>query len=183
MVVAVPHENPPLIYWTPEQTQISFHINRFSLLLEYFPLVVDVSHWWLNALSSLIDKFPDLKVIGLLRETNACARSFMTIKGYGAGSYNHWAPPGNGIWCSAHWDPTYPSYDLQSNFANTPDEVKFRLILRYIVSYNSTLESLSRAAPEKVKLVRTEDLSSLSTQSAIFRFIGLSGRTLQARIQ
>ena len=111
------HENPPLIFWKPEPEQIDFHIRRFNILTEYYPLVADVSHWWLNSTRRIFERFPSVKIIGLIRDSEACAESFMRIKGYGFGTYNHWAPPGNGLWCSAHWDPTYPTFDLPAHSA------------------------------------------------------------------
>ncbi len=43
------HENPPLIFWDPVEEQVRFHCDRLRILVDYFPLVFDAAHWWLNA--------------------------------------------------------------------------------------------------------------------------------------
>ena len=58
-------------------------MRRFMLLAEYFSLVSDVSHWWLNAIDSFFKYFPDGKVVGVIRDVDECTKSFMRIRGYG----------------------------------------------------------------------------------------------------
>jgi len=67
------HENPPLIYWRPEKAQLDFHMRRFKLLSEFFPLVFDASHWWLRAIDRFFTDFPNGKAIGLHRYSQTCA--------------------------------------------------------------------------------------------------------------
>jgi len=86
------HENPPLIYWQPLAVQLDFHLRRFELLVRRFALVFDSAHWWLGAVDPFFDRFPTGAIIGLYRDAEACARSFMQIKGAGPGTINHWAP-------------------------------------------------------------------------------------------
>ncbi len=52
------HESPPLIFWTPQSEQVAFHIKRFRILANYYSLVADVSHWWLNSIEQVSDQFP-----------------------------------------------------------------------------------------------------------------------------
>jgi Sulfotransferase domain len=104
------HENPPLMRWTPHPEEMRFHVKRLQRLARYFPVVVDVAHWWLNAIPKLFSYFPEALAIGVTRDVESCARSFYKIKGAGAGSCNHWVPYGNGIWSAQRWDPTYPTY-------------------------------------------------------------------------
>ena len=61
------HENPPLMCWTPHPEEIRFHVERLQRLAGYFPVVVDVAHWWLNAIPELYSRFPDALVIGITR--------------------------------------------------------------------------------------------------------------------
>jgi hypothetical protein len=91
------HENPPLVYWRPEPEQIAFHFQRFRLLTRDCPLVADSAHWWINLVDELALEFPNTKFVGLMRNKYDCAVSFARIKGFGRGSYNHWAPHLNGI--------------------------------------------------------------------------------------
>ena len=126
------HENPPLIFWRPEPEQLQFHMKRLRMLAEYFTFVSDVSHWWLNVIGDFLKEFPDGKVIGLVRDRDDCVGSFMRIRGYGRGSSNNWAPPGNGIWISHTWDPSYPTYPVSKGARKNPVGAKFAMIARYV---------------------------------------------------
>ena len=103
------HESPPLIFWRPTIEQVEFHVRRFRLLAKYYSVVSDVSHWWLNAIEQIWERLPEMKVIGLIREHDECARSFMRIQGFGAGSANPWAPPGKVSGASGNGTPPIPA--------------------------------------------------------------------------
>jgi Sulfotransferase domain len=176
------HENPPLISWIPEAEELQFHVRRFQRLAEYFSLIVDVSHWWLNVIDDFFTHFPDAKVIGVFRNLESCTNSFMKIKGFGRGSYNHWVPYGNGIWAAAQWDPTYPTYTVPEKFRLDPDGAKFELIMRYVREYNDCIHLLAARLPEKVLLVKTEELNNATAQKALFDFIGMRGVVGKAQL-
>jgi hypothetical protein len=171
------HESPPLLFWTPQSEQIDFHIKRFRMLANYHSLVADVSHWWLNSIERIFDMFADAKVVGLIRDPDDCALSFMRIQGYGKGSFNPWVRSGNSFWRSGHWDPTYPSYALPPNADKSPDLAKREIITRYVKEYNAQLERLARSAPDRVKLVRTEELGKDTVQEQIFQIAKSRGQT------
>jgi len=169
------HENPPLIFWRPESEQIQFHLRRFSILVNYFQLVSDCSHWWLNVAPDVFDMFPSARFIGLVREPTACANSFMAIKKFGHGSYNHWVPFANAPWIPAHWDPTYPTYDAPSDSYRNADRAKRALILRYIHEYNVKLTELASAFPDRFIVLQTEELNLPSSLQKISEFVGIRG--------
>jgi hypothetical protein len=170
------HENPPLIFWMPQQEQVQFHMKRFTILAEYFSLVCDVSHWWLNVLDSFFTYFPTGKIIGLIRDTDECTRSIMRTRDYGWGSWNSWVPYGNGIWNAEFWDPTYPTYSVPSYSWINPDRAKYELIARYVREYNARLAAVAEQNPARIMLVRTEELSEPATQRRIFTFVNVKGR-------
>jgi hypothetical protein len=170
------HENPPLIFWTPQEEQVQFHMKRLTILADYFSLVCDVSHWWLNVLDSFFTYFPAGKIIGLIRATDECARSIMRTRDYGWGSWNSWVPYGNGIWIANFWDPTYPTYSVPSYAWINPDRAKYELIARYVREYNARLAALAEQSPARIVLVRTEELSEPATQRRIFGFVNVTGR-------
>lgn len=176
------HENPPLISWTPEPEQVQFHLRRLQRLTEYFVLVADVSHWWLNVFDEVRAQFPQAKAVGVSRDLASCARSFMKMKGFGRGSYNHWVPYQNGIWAAAQWDPTYPTFAMPEGSEGDPDGAKFALITRYVREYNDALQALAKRAPDVVMLVTTEELSEPAAQQAIFDFAGVQGRVAKAQL-
>jgi hypothetical protein len=167
------HENPPQIYWNPENEQLYFHMRRFKLLAEFFSLVFDASHWWLKAVDRFFAEFPNGKAIGLHRDLETCVQSFVRIKGQSWGSLNHWVAPGNGIWRANFWDPTDPIYSLPDNANEDPDTARARLIARYVVEYNNELFALRERFPDRVMLIRTEELVLPSIQEAMFDFVGL----------
>lgn len=162
------HESPPLVFWNPQREQIEFHIKRFRMLADRYSLVADVSHWWLNSIERVADQFPEVKVIGLIRDPDDCAVSFMRIQGFGKGSWNPWATHGNGLWRAGHWDPTYPSYATPGYAGKKPDVAKLELVTRYVKEYNARLEDMAGNWPDKVSLFRTEDLGGDKAQEAIF---------------
>jgi len=162
------HEGPPLIFWRPTSEQVEFHVRRFTMLAEYYSVVSDVSHWWLNAVGEIWERLPEAKVIGLVRDPEECAGSFMRIQGFGKGSLNPWAPRGDTFWRTGLWDATYPSYPVPDLSKHDPDQVKLEQITRYVREYNAGMAELSESQPDRVKLLRTETLSSPEVQAEIF---------------
>lgn len=171
------HETPPSIFWTPLSEQVEFHIKRFRMLAKYHSVVSDVSHWWLNAIGRVWDQLPQAKVIGLVRDPDKCASSFMRIQGFGRGSLNPWAPRGDSFWRRGLWDPTYPSYPVPDLSKNDPDHVKLEQITRYVREYNAQMAKLAENQPEQVKLVQTETISSPEVQAEIFSLVKHRGES------
>ncbi len=176
------HENPPFIFWDPQDEQVAFHLRRFTLLRQYFPLVFDAAHWWLNVVDRLFAIFPNAKAVGLRRDLQPCVRSFMSIKGTGPNSVNHWVPPDNGIWCPTNWDSVYPTYRLPDNAKTDPDRAKAEVIRRYVSDYNRDLESLAARFPGRVMLIQTEKLGRTSVQQRLFNFTEHAGRLTRVRL-
>jgi hypothetical protein len=176
------HENPPLMCWTPHPEEIRFHMKRLQRLAGYFPVVVDVAHWWLNAIPNLLSWFPDPLVVGITRNAESCARSFFKIKGAGVGSCNHWVPFGNGIWSAERWDPTYPTYPVPDQAREDPDGAKLHLMMRYVREYNTAVQALAIRCPTKVMALNTEDLSDPTAQRTLYDFVGASGAIKTVRL-
>jgi hypothetical protein len=168
------HENPPPVFWEPAEEQLRMHFERFRILRQHFAVVFDAALWWLNALERMFAEFPDLKAIGLWRKTDACARSFVSQKGVGRGSLNHWAVPGNGIWAASGADPWLPSYAAPASCESDPDGAKLAMVTRYVTEYNQVLKQAAAAHPDRVLLVRTEDLSNGETYARISDFVGFN---------
>jgi hypothetical protein len=167
------HENPPIIYWEPLEAQVRFHMDRLRLLADYFALVFDASHWWLNVIGRFFTEFPEGQVIGLHRDTQATVKSYMNIKGNGRGSMNHWALPDNDIWRTNLWDPSYPSYPVNADLLSDPDGAKAEHIERFVTEYNQTLKSLAEADPRRMILVPTEALNDRATTDRLSKFLGM----------
>jgi hypothetical protein len=144
-------------------------------MAEYFPLVFDAAHWWLNVAPRLLAEFPAAKIVGLMRETDTCVESFLRMQGRGAGSMNNWAPPDNVVWRPTRWDPTYPKYPLPFGVQAGSEEAylaKTAMITRYVTEYNQALSALAAAHEHRVLLIRTEDLNAPTTASRLRAFVG-----------
>jgi hypothetical protein len=176
------HENPPLICWSPEPEEVRFHMKRLERLAEHFAVVADVAHWWLNAVPELFARIPSARVIGVRREVESCVRSFLKIKGAGAGSCNHWVPYGNGIWSAERWDPTYPTYDVPEGAYDDPNGAKCKLVRRYVREYNSAMCALAIRWPTKIMMIKTEDLSDRTAQGTLYNFVGANGAFKTVRL-
>lgn len=166
------HENPCGIFWQPETAQLQFHWRRFRMLAERYALAFDAAHWWLPALETFFTEFPEGKAIGLLREPTSCARSFLSVKGQGTGSLNHWAPQANGIWATSPGDPTYPTLPLPPGAAADPDGAKAQMVEEYVCQYNARLKELAVQFPDRLLLIHTEDLNRPETAASLSAFLG-----------
>jgi hypothetical protein len=173
------HENPPLVCWSPQPEELGFHLKRLQRLAENFSVVVDVAHWWLNAVPELLAQLPSSRVIGVTRDIEGCARSFLKIKGTGVGSCNQWVPYGNGIWSAERWDPTYA---VPEQAYHDPDGAKFQLVMRYVREYNASVYALAVRWPAKFIVLKTEDLGDPTAQRALFDFVGVNGAIKKVRL-
>jgi hypothetical protein len=174
--VCATHENPPHIFWKPFEEQVRFHFERLRMLADYFPVVFDAAHWWLNVCPRFLTEFPNSKVIGLVRDTDTCVNSFLKFQGRGLGSMNHWAPPDNGVWKMAHWDPTFPAYAIPAGIRPGTDgawNAKKLMVARYVTEYNQSLSALEGAYAQRVMLIRTESLNEQITAARLRSFVGL----------
>ena len=175
--VCATHENPPMLYWSPEARQIATHLRRFALLRQYFPLVFDAAHWWLNAVPELVAAFPEVRFVGLVREEEATVHSFLTIKGVGRGSWNHWVAPGSGPWRRSVWDFAYPHYPLPKLTGPGDGRIKAGLVRRYVHEYNAAMTKLAAEAPDRMLTLRTEELGAVKARRRLYDFIGAGAGT------
>jgi len=176
------HENPPMLYWEPCPEQVAFHLDRFALLRRHFALVADTAHWWLNATFALARRFPDVRFVGIWRETDSCVESFLRIKGVGPGSLNHWLPPGTQGVQPTTWDPAYPSYACADPAADQAEAGKRRLIARYVTDYNDRMRRIAAGDPGRWLLLRTEELDDTAARRWLFAHAGLQGSAAPVRL-
>ncbi len=185
--VCATHENPPMLHWSPTADQLRVHGRRFRMLLDRFGLVFDSAHWWLNAADRMTEEFGDVKMIGLVRDPDACARSFLEIKATGRNSINHWLDHDGTFWKPALWDRFYPSYEPDRFGLGEPDAVdpaelasrQHRLVRTYVEDYNEGLARLKDRVGERLLIVRTEELSERRMQDRIQDFLGIAALNLQ----
>ena len=85
---------------------------------------------------------------------------------------NQWAAPHNHIWHCDSWHPTFPTYELPKDARRNKDSVKRDLGRRYIVEYNDTLRAIAAARPDRLLVVRTEELDAPASRQKISDHIG-----------
>lgn len=162
------HENPPLVYWEPHPRQVSFHIRRMSVLLKYFSLVADSASWWINLLGSVRQEIPDVKIIALVRHAEDCVRSFgQTV------DQNPWGGPWKTLWENRRWDLIMPHYEIPKDAIRRPNVAKRSMIRQYVTDYNLLISDIAEEYGSNLLIVRTEDLSSITTTRRITDFIGI----------
>lgn len=172
------HECPPFLHWEPMPAELQFHLRRFELFSRSVPLIADCAHWWINSLDHVFDVFPGSKAIGVVRDEDACVRSWMKVS---PADVNHFVPAHNRIWVPDRWDPLYPHYDLPGEARRSPALAKEILVRRYIAEYNQRLKMLQARLPDRVLLLATEDLDLPSTREKISEFVQLKVSTTQIR--
>jgi len=167
------HETPPMIFWEPTAEQVDFHLRRLDFFSRYFPVVFDASHWWLNVVDSFLERFPDGKLVCLFRDTESCVNSFLSMKGTGPGTLNHWAAPDDRRWVLNIWDPCYPSYVAPPQYEGDTLKAKGTQIRWYVESYNRQLQELARARPDRVLLIRTGLLDQPQAAADLSAFLNI----------
>lgn len=162
-----------MIYWHPVEAQVKFHLRRFAMLREHFPVVFDASHWWLCLLPQVIEQFPETKVVYLHRDPDDCVKSFFKIKGYGRNSINHWVSPHNNVWSTNLWDPAYPIYPIPPDSSEAPDKAKAAVIHRYLEDYGIKTNQLIEQDPDRFLSLSLETLSAPETLEQLRYFTQL----------
>jgi len=165
------HEHPPRLAWKADSTRLTFHANRFNLLLDDYKYVGDVSHWWLPYIDILMERYDNVRVVVLKRDRKATVDSFLKIKGgNNKGAINHWVDHDGSFWGNNTWDECYPSYDK-----STMKEA----IEQYWDDYYDTVDSLTQRYPLSIKLFSTEKLSDPDTQEKLLSFCGFTSPKLK----
>jgi hypothetical protein len=121
-------------------------------------------------METVCQALPTTRAIGVYRETEACVRSFKVKM---MPSYNPWAIPHNGIWQTYRGDPCFPHFELPENARKDPVAARESLVGRYVTDYNNRLKALAERMPERMLLLRTEELREPSTLREISQFLSL----------
>ncbi len=120
----------------------------------------DTGMYYLPYIEKIIIKYPDVKIIGLLRKKDSVVNSYLNkTKGR-----NHWYNH-NGIdWKKdTLWDPCFPKY---------LEEDKKKALELYWEEYNSTTLSLQKRYPSNVKIWTIEQFNTNDGKNNILDFIG-----------
>ncbi len=172
------HENPPLVWWSSDNSQVDFHVRRFRILTRYFPVVFDWSSWWLGQAETIGREFPNYKVIGISRDIDTVVRSFMRIT---EARENSHAPLHNGIWVATRWSPTREAIALSDDARRNPHAAKETQYRRAVTDYEARMAALAARLGDRFLQLRTEALDELATREKVGAFLGLGGPISLAR--
>jgi len=153
----ITHELPPILYWSPTDAQLAFHLRRFRVLADFYAHVGDVSHWWLTCVDAIREAFPDVSFVGVRRDVDETLRSFERIKGEGRGAINHWQRHDGSYWSRNIWDPCYPKTGAPCSPRSSEQELHEQrrgALRQYIEDYNARMES-----DASVLVLATEELN------------------------
>ncbi len=142
----ISHEHPPLLGWNSDLSVFDFHMNRMLRLGRLFPIVGDVSHWWLPYVDKIIETIPNSRFIALYRSKNETIDSFIRVKGGGGqGTVNHWMNHEGVFYQRNIWDICYPKY---------PDAPDMNSALEmYWDEYYIMCEKYEKKYPDKFKFI------------------------------
>ena len=140
-----------------------FHLRRTALLSKAFEYLVDVSHWWLPHVETIMKHHPNSIFICLRRNKKDTINSFLKIKGYGkAGAINHWMRHDGKKWQFNFWDCAYPKYNVQS----MPEALE-----QYWNHYYQTCEQLEKKYPSKLNYLRPKAYQKKSNKLEFWSFV------------
>lgn len=168
--VLATHENPVCIWWTPHPRQIDFHLRRFRLLTQYYPVVFDWAHWWLNAGDAVFGAFPTSKAIGIHRDVDATVQSLLRVE---SKRDNIVASMHNKLWGISQWNPMRPDYPVPEDVGGDRERARELMVRRYVNEYNSKMTALAERLPGRVLLLHTEELDDPSTGRKVSDFVDL----------
>lgn len=153
------HKIRKLIKWENDAKElfswIDFLIND-NTQINY---IGDTGMYYLPYIKLIIEKYPDVKVIGLIRKKEEVIKSFLK-KTEGR---NHWYKHDGKKWkFDSKWDDCFPKYN---------EENKSKALENYYDEYNDTAIKLMNKFPKHVRLWGIEDFNTYKGKKEILDFI------------
>ena len=120
----------------------------------------DTGMYYLPYIKTIIEKYPEVKVIGLRRKKEEVIQSFLK-KTEGR---NHWYNHDGKKWkFDEKWDNCFPKYN---------EENKSKALENYYDEYNDTTIKLMNKFPQHVRLWEIEEFNTSKGKTEILNFIG-----------
>jgi hypothetical protein len=159
------HEHSPLLKWQDDLATVDWHLQRMRLLSHDFPLVSDVSHWWLPYTDYIVQSFDNARFIAVKRPKAATVASFLRIKGGNQpGAINHWINHDGQHFRKSAWDPCYPKFEAAS---------LEQAISLYWDHYYERCDHFAQKYPDIFLTISLDDLSSGGGIGGICQFLGV----------
>jgi len=120
----------------------------------------DTGMYYLPYIKDIIKKYPNVKIIGLVRDKKSVVNSYLNK----TKNRNHWFNHNGKKWKKDEvWDACYPKY---------PEEDKKKALGLYWDEYNKTSLNLQLEYPKNVKIWKIEEFNSIKGKNEILDFIG-----------
>lgn len=155
----ITHESEPHLPWNFDESMIQ---QKISYLQKYDAEVVgDAGFYYLPYLEYLIERYNNIKVIGLKREKQKVIKSYLKkTKGR-----NHWMEHDGSKWRLDEWYDKYPKYQAKT---------KKEALSRYWEEYYDILETIKRKYPSNILVMDMNyALNDLEGINKILSFIGV----------
>ena len=153
------HKIRKLIKWGNDEKEL---FNWIEFLINYsnqINYIGDTGMYYLPYIEQIIERYPDVKVIGLKRKKEEVIQSFLK-KTEGR---NHWYKHDGKKWkFDKKWDDCFPKYN---------EENKSKALENYYDEYNDTAIKLMNKFPQHVRLWGIEEFNTYKGKKEILDFI------------
>lgn len=164
----VTHEQAPLLDWYSShyKSRAEARLNRL-LDKRKAPFVGDVASFYLPYARSILQQFPNARLICLKRERAATIKSFCRwVDRVHPLKTDHWSEnPQAGFFHEPNWTRIFPKYQVGD---------RAERIGLYWDEYYQRAEELSSEFEDRFRIVETETLSSTKSQAEILEFCGFA---------
>ena len=149
-----------LIKWEDDEQELFSWINYLENWNSDNKYFGDTGMYYLPYVNQIIERFPNVKVIGLERNKEAVINSYLNkTKGR-----NHWYKHNGEQWeKDDKWDPCYPKYN---------EKDKRKALNLYWEDYKKTSNTLMNEFPENVRVWAIEEFNTENGKNEILDFIG-----------
>ena len=153
------HKIRKLIKWKHDEDEL---FKWLDFLINYdnqINYIGDTGMYYLTYIEKIIERYPDVKVIGMIRKKEAVINSFLK-KTEGR---NHWYKHDGGKWkFDKKWDDCFPKYN---------EEDKLKALEIYYDEYNEITKKLLNKFPQHVRLWKIEEFNTHKGKTEILDFI------------
>jgi hypothetical protein len=149
-----------LIKWEEDDDELFAWLDYLHEYNHQNSFIGDTGMYYLPYISKIIDKYPDVKVIGLTRAKEEVVNSYLN-KTEGR---NHWNKHNGKDWeTDAKWDPCYPKYN---------ESDKRKALELYWEEYDRTTKNLQQQFPNHIKMWTIGEFNNKIGKNEILNFIG-----------
>ncbi len=149
-----------LIKWKNDEKELFNWIEELEKLNVENDFFGDTGMYYLPYIKLIIQKYPNVKVIGLVRDKESVVNSYLK-KTEGR---NHWYNHDGMQWKKdKKWDYCYPKYNEQD---------KRKALGLYWEDYKKTSENLEKELPKNVRMWTIEEFNTEEGKNQILDFIG-----------